>query len=338
LFNKNSMVQELSRFRAIGMCVLALLALGACARSIPAPVLNKSSTFAITTPKPRLSPPKVIVQSGQTVYSIARRYNLEVRDLIAANFLLPPYTVKPGRILVLPQPSTYYVRNGDTVYSISREFGVDMSSLVRLNRLKKPYTIVVGQKLRLPGGSKAVNSRVASNKKIELKRPSGSKNTSTRTPRTKPGRPRVSEPAPPRMAGGRFVWPVKGRVLSRFGPKAGGLYNDGINISAKRGEPVRAAENGVVAYAGNELRGFGNLLLIRHEKGWMTAYAHADKLLVKRGQKVKRGQVVGHAGTSGSVDKPQVHFEIRKGNNAVNPLKYLTARAGDSRPVKMASN
>ena len=322
------MVLEVRRYRAVFVCALAMLALGACTRSLPAPLVNKSATYAVSTPRAAKVPTKVIVQSGQTVYAIARRYNLDARDLISANFLLPPYTVKPGRILVLPRPTTYLVRKGDTILEIARDHGIEMSALVRANRLDKPYVILVGQKLYLPGGSKAAGTQLARNKDTDQ----------VRRPRSKPAKARVAVAAPPRRAGGRFVWPVKGRLISRFGPKKGGLYNDGINISAKRGEPMRAADNGVVAYAGNELRGFGNLLLIRHRGGWMTAYAHADKLVVKRGQTVRQGQVIGHAGTSGSVDKPQVHFEIRKGNNAVNPLKYLTASADRKRSFKLAMN
>jgi len=116
---------------------------------------------------------------------------------------------------------------------------------------------------------------------------------------------------------------VKGQIISGFGPKKGGLNNDGVNIGAPAGTNVVAADNGVVAYAGNELRGFGNLLLIRHADGWVTAYAHNDKLLVKRGDTVKRGQIIAQVGSTGSVSTPQLHFEIRKGTDPVDPLKYL---------------
>jgi murein DD-endopeptidase MepM/ murein hydrolase activator NlpD len=131
------------------------------------------------------------------------------------------------------------------------------------------------------------------------------------------------EPAPAPRGGERFLWPVKGQVISNFGPKKGGLNNDGINIAAPAGTSVIAADNGVVAYAGNELRGFGNLLLIRHADGWVTAYAHNEKLLVKRGEKVKRGQAIAQIGSTGNVSAPQLHFEIRKGTDPVDPLKYL---------------
>ncbi|MBP7064253.1 MAG: peptidoglycan DD-metalloendopeptidase family protein [Ferrovibrio sp.] len=136
-------------------------------------------------------------------------------------------------------------------------------------------------------------------------------------------KPQVDEEPPPR-SGRTFAWPVRGRILSTFGPKPDGLHNDGINIAARNGAPVIAAENGVVVYAGSELRGFGNLLLVRHADGWITAYAHLDRVLVQKGQQVKRGQAIATVGSSGAVDQPQLHFEIRRGTQAVDPAKFLT--------------
>jgi murein DD-endopeptidase MepM/ murein hydrolase activator NlpD len=116
---------------------------------------------------------------------------------------------------------------------------------------------------------------------------------------------------------------VKGKVVSGFGSKAKGLRNDGINIAADHGAPVMASENGVVAYAGNELRGFGNLLLIKHANGWVTAYAHNDRLLVKRGDSVRKGQHIATVGATGNVRGPQLHFELRRGRIAEDPEKHL---------------
>jgi murein DD-endopeptidase MepM/ murein hydrolase activator NlpD len=130
-------------------------------------------------------------------------------------------------------------------------------------------------------------------------------------------------PAPPPRAGGKFLWPVQGRTIAGYGRKKNGLHNDGINIAAPRGAPVQAAENGVVAYIGNELRGFGNLILIRHAGGWVTAYAHNAGFLVRRGDTVKRGQVIARIGSSGNVATPQLHFEIRKGARSVDPTRFL---------------
>lgn len=134
--------------------------------------------------------------------------------------------------------------------------------------------------------------------------------------------PSAIDPAPPARAG-RFLWPVRGNIISTFGAKPGGLQNDGINIAAPRGTPVRATENGVVVYAGNELKGFGNLLLVRHADGWMSAYAHLDEMLVQRGASVTRGQLVAKVGQSGSVASPQLHFELRRAGRAVDPRTQL---------------
>lgn len=137
-----------------------------------------------------------------------------------------------------------------------------------------------------------------------------------------PPRPPVDAGAPPPREG-RFVWPVRGRIVTRFGPTGRGLHNDGINIAAPRGSTVVAAEAGVVAYAGNELRGFGNLLLIKHADGWITAYAHNEALLVRRGERVRRGQPIARVGQTGNVGQPQLHFELRRGTRAIDPSEHL---------------
>jgi murein DD-endopeptidase MepM/ murein hydrolase activator NlpD len=121
-----------------------------------------------------------------------------------------------------------------------------------------------------------------------------------------------------------FRWPVHGRVISAFGSRPNGAQTDGINLAVPEGTPVKAAEDGVVAYAGDELKGYGNLVLVRHSNGYVSAYANASELLVKRGDSVKRGQTIARAGQSGNVTSPQLHFEIRKGSTPVDPTKYLS--------------
>lgn len=121
----------------------------------------------------------------------------------------------------------------------------------------------------------------------------------------------------------RFRWPVRGRIISEFGSKPGGARNDGVNLAVPEGTPVKAADAGTVIYAGNELKGFGNLVLLRHADGWVSAYAHNSQLNVKRGDAVNRGEIIANAGATGSVSQPQVHFELRKGNKPVDPLRYL---------------
>lgn len=235
----------------------------------------------------------ITVRKGDTVYAISRRTGVDPRAIIAANNLKPPYVLHPGETLVLTGGQTYAVKKGDTLYSISRSFSIDMTSLSRANNLKSPYRIAIGQVLQIPGGGAGQRTQTALNVVL-----------------------------PPRE-GSRFLWPVKGDILSSYGAKDGGLHNDGINIKTRRGEPVKAADAGVVVYADDGLKGYGNLILIRHQGGWVTAYAHNDKLLVKRGDAVKRGEVISWAGVTGDVTEAQLHFEIRKGTRAVNPISYL---------------
>ncbi|CAA2141553.1 LysM peptidoglycan-binding domain-containing protein [Hyphomicrobium sp. ghe19] len=122
---------------------------------------------------------------------------------------------------------------------------------------------------------------------------------------------------------GKLRWPTIGKIVAGFGGRSDGTHNDGINLQVPLGTEVHAAESGIVAYAGSELKGYGNLVLLRHDNGWVTAYAHNDELLVKRGDKIKRGQVIAKAGKTGSVDQPQVHFELRQGSKPVDPMPYL---------------
>ena len=188
-----------------------------------------------------------------------------------------------------------------------------MFQLARLNGLKPPYTIRIGQRLLLPGAGAPSGTAGKAAGPAARRQPLAAKKTKVPS----------AVPRPPPNSGKGFLWPVKGRVVSTYGTKAKGLYNDGINIAAPRGTPVKAAENGVVAYAGNELRGFGNLLLVKHSGGWISAYAHNQDLLVKRGQRVKKGQIVAKVGSSGTVSEPQLHFELRRGKRAVDPRKHL---------------
>ena len=123
-----------------------------------------------------------------------------------------------------------------------------------------------------------------------------------------------------------FLWPVEGAVIDGFGPKAAGRRNDGINIAAREGEPVRAAAEGLVVYAGDELEGYGGLVLVSHAGGWVSAYAHNRALLVAENQIVAQGQVIAEAGGAGGVDRPQLHFELRRGGEAIDPLTALPAR------------
>lgn len=275
-----------------------------------------------------------LIQRGDTVYGIAQRYGVSTRALIDWNSLRPPYTLVTGQRLRLPQSQGYVVQHGDSVYAISRKFGVDMATLVRANNMRPPYTIQVGQRLQLPANASPTTQtaatasapvQTASLPPARAQTPDRRSDAVSVRPLAKPAPPKpvVTTAKPPPRASTGFIWPVEGRLLSSFGSKNNGLHNDGVNIAAPRGTAVRAADNGVVAYAGKEIRGFGNLLLIKHDGGLITAYAHTDTILVKRGDTVTRGQVIGKVGTTGGVDTPQLHFEVRRGTQAVDPSKYL---------------
>ena len=131
---------------------------------------------------------------------------------------------------------------------------------------------------------------------------------------------------------------MRGRVIAGFGPRVNGQQNDGINIALPEGTPIKAAEDGVVAYAGSELRGYGNLVLIRHSNGYVTAYAHTQELMVKRGDTIKRGQVIAKSGQTGNIDSPQLHFEIRKGPTPVDPVPPVVPASGRGLGVGTASS
>lgn len=305
---------------------------------------RRTPVTAVPTARPEsdaafIAATAVVVGKGDTVYGLAKRHRVSMRAIIEGNRLAPPYHLRVGQRLVLPRGTEHRVVKGDTLSGIAQRYDVDFYSLARANDLAPPYTIRLGTFLRIPTAPARI--QVATAPATAASRPAPVTAAKPPPPVTasppKPSPPvktvmapkRPKKPAaipkpPPRRKESGFVWPVKGRVIAGFGTQAKGLQNDGINIAAPRGSPVRAAESGVVAYAGNELRGFGNLLLIKHSGGWISAYAHNDELLVKRGGKVRRGQAIARVGSSGNVGKPQLHFELRKGKRAVDPRKHLT--------------
>lgn len=247
-----------------------------------------------------LGPQSIRVKKGDTIYALSRRHDVTVRSLIHANALKPPYLLYVGQKLKMRAIGQYKVKKGDTLYSLSRKYHVDMPQLVRINGLRKPYLLAIGQRIKVPGNGSAIKREKARSKNTQF----------------------TYAPPPPRSAKG-FLWPLKGSVISGFGPKSTGHHNDGINIAGRSGSTVSAAESGVVVHVGNKIKGFGNLILLKHQNGWITAYGHNADILVKKGQTVKRGQAIARVGQSGSASRPQLHFEMRKGARAVNPVKYL---------------
>src|SRR5262245_4291549 len=242
------------------------------------------------------------------------------------------------------QPNGIHVVGpGESLTSIGRLYGKTRQELAQANDIEPSAVVRAGQRLTIPGVRQA-DIKLASHAPAHepAAQPAPAKPSATATA---PATPAASQPVAsarlatpatenpePKTASATaeltgsvpsFRWPVRGRVIAGYGAKVNGAANDGINLSVPEGTSVKAAEDGVVAYAGNELKGYGNLVLVRHANGFVTAYAHASEIKVKRGDQVKRGQVVALAGQTGNVNSPQLHFEIRKGSTPIDPSQYL---------------
>ena len=252
----------------------------------------------------------------------------------------------PAAKPVAAAPSMHFVNRGDTLASIARKNHVSVAELARANGLDPSAKLKLGTKLTVPGGKTAMVAapaapapvaaapvavaqqpaavatvpvtRVAAAAPQQSARLAQATTNIDEKPLETPTKAAEATGALP-----TFRWPVRGKVVTGYGAKTNGKSNDGINLAVPEGTPVKAAEDGVVAYSGNELKGYGNLVLVRHSNGYVTAYAHASELLVKRGDTIKRGQVIAKSGQSGEVASPQLHFEIRKGSSPVDPLQFL---------------
>ena len=268
------------------------------------------------------------------------------RDAGPPPFVAPPVAVAPAvrppaarpawvarkvvaDAVAVPGGRRHVVKAGETGIAIARAYGVEWSKVVAANRLKPPYTIQVGDRLMLPSvrqvAAMTVEQRAAAFKididdLITGAEPAAAVAPAAAPPAALKPLPTISGPAP------RFDWPLAGRIVAGFGAKPGGRFNDGVDLKAVAGEPVRAAADGIVAYAGDALAGFGNLILVKHADGWISAYGHNASMAVARGSRVTKGQVIARAGSTGSVGEPQLHFELRHGRQAVDPQKLLPAR------------
>jgi murein DD-endopeptidase MepM/ murein hydrolase activator NlpD len=233
----------------------------------------------------------------------------------------------------------HVVNQGETLAGIAHRNHVSVVELARANHIDPSAKLKLGTRLTVPGARSADAASVAPQAPAVqpiATAPATSRvamatvpQQSVRLAQANPA-PDPVEATPPALKPGEatgalptFRWPVRGKVITGYGAKTNGKSNDGINLAVPEGTPVKAAEDGVVAYAGNELKGYGNLVLVRHANGYVTAYAHASELLVKRGDAIKRGQVIAKSGQSGEVASPQLHFEIRKGSAPVDPLQFL---------------
>lgn len=318
--------------------------------SQPAPLhYTKAEVAALRGPGSKT----IVVKPGDSLYLYSLRYHVSVEAIQAAN-QLNDIRLTAGQKIIIPargstlHPHSYIVQQGDNLNSIARSQHVSAKKLAEINHITNVRDIQVGQELLLPGGDTGQLAKAgpvsaprpvpAPVRRPATAAPASHQTVARATPKPAPSAtsnaPALTSdqalPQPGPMSGQRFRWPVTGRIISSFGTRADGSHNDGIDLAAPQGTPIKSAENGVVAYAGDELKGYGNLVLIRHANNWVSAYAHAEKLLVKRGQRVRRGQVIALVGATGDVNRPELHFELRKGARPVNPVDYLSSASADA--------
>lgn len=273
---------------------------------------------------------------GDTLSRIAARTGAGAGAIAHANGLQPPFTIEAGQQLTIPGGRYHLVQPGEAGIAIARAYGVEWSRIVAANDLTEPFVLRAGERILIPGtpeGTNRLAERAAAFRLDIDDILTGGEPAPA--PRQAPARPtssaaRVLPPtavvaAPARLRGG-FMWPVDGRIVKRFGPGASGERNDGIKIAVPLGTPIHAAADGVVAYVGDGIAALGGLVIVKHGDGWTSVYGHASKLLVQRGQAVKQGQTIALSGDTGYADRPEVHFELRKGRVPVDPTTQLPRR------------
>ena len=279
------------------------------------------------------------VQEGESVDRLARRYEVPAKEIIAANRLARPYTLKTGQTLVIPprpsDPPPSPVPEAPATVAQDRTLrGAAATAAAALEPASRELGTVRVAALEPPTPSPPPATARPVAEPAAVRPAPGA--AAARAPLPEPDPEslrRAQEAAPPPLSGEGFLPPVTGRLLSGFGDKGDGRRNDGINLAAPRGTPVRAAENGIVVYAGESIPGFGRLLLIRHAEGFTTAYGHLDQVLVQVGDRVERGQTVGRVGDTGDVKTAQLHFQLRSGATPIDPRPHLAGSGG----VQLAS-
>ena len=280
------------------LLVSALFVLSSCSQQMQKVEIIRGifkSTIAKKTDE------SITIIPGDTLVTLSKKYNTTISELIKVNNIKAPYVLKPGKKIIIPKSRVYKIKKNDTVYSIAKCYKISIKEIRDKNKKINEKKMIVGDALLLPYYAK-INycNELSKNKKKER-----IKNKKNKTNKF------------------IFYWPTKGKIISTFGAKKGGRRNDGINILAAAGNPVRAALSGKVIYKGNELPAWGNLILLKHRNGWTTAYAHLDKFLVEVGDIMKTGDLIGVVGKTGNIDKIQLHFQVRKNSKPVDPLRYL---------------
>lgn len=308
---------------------------------IPAPAEAPPAWVARpVTPDARAIPESTyVVEPGDTLRGIAERVGAGSENIAAANGLQAPFVVKVGQRLTIPGGRYHLVRPGESGIAIARAYGVKWADIIAANDLTEPYLLRSGRRILIPGNEpsrpQSLAERAASFK-IDLGdiatgggEPAIPEGDSVPRPTRVVRAPLASSVpvATPGPFNGAFTWPVaSGNIVKRFGAGASGERNDGVTIAVPVGTPIKAVANGVVIYTATSVAGLGGLVMIKHGDGWTSVYGHASRILVQRGQSVKRGQSIALSGDTGLTDRPELHFELRKGREPVDPMDELPKR------------
>jgi murein DD-endopeptidase MepM/ murein hydrolase activator NlpD len=268
------------------------------------------------------------LKPGESLYGIARQAGVKVDELQRANGITDVHKLRPGMVLKVPGAPS-----GASVAAASPAASEAAPAAARAwSPAPSAARVAAAPPAEAPARSAVVDPSAEPARLRIINGSSGTQVASAPEARdTASDAARLAVPSDPPAAsaspkaGGtmKLRWPVRGKIIASFGRHADGAHNDGVNVQAPAGTDVLAAEAGVVAYAGSEVKGYGNLVLVRHDNGWVTAYAHNDTLLVQRGDRVRRGQALGKVGMTGSADQPQLHFELRQGSKPVDPMPYM---------------
>ncbi len=275
--------------------------------------------------KSNISYKTITIKPGDNLTRISFNSGITLRELAEINNIKPPYKVYVGQKIKVPSEniknSDYYiVQKGDNLFSISKKNNIKFTELVKYNNLKKPYSIYVGQKIYL---SNKNNDTSTYNKSVKKKENSKNISTENKSKRTDLNNYNYMREITDNRDTS-FIWPVRGAIIKKFGKQENGEYSDAINIQADYGTNILATDEGEVAYAGSELKGYGNMIIIKHNNGWLSIYGHCETINVKVKEKVDKGQIIATIGKTGNVNEPQLYFAIRKGKIAMDPLKYLS--------------
>ena len=265
-------------------------------------ILNKSSTgLKESIPINGM----IFVKKNETIYSIANKYKVIPKNIINDNKLIKPYSLKVNQILFLRNKNVYIVKSGDNLDQISLRFAVSKLDIISLNKLKNSNLLKIGRKILIPSKKNYSIIDQIIDKKIYKIKPNVNKYKNTET--------KIIQNAPD------FIWPAKGEIIKNYGSFGKGQHNDGIDIKLRNNSPIFSSHKGSIAFIGSQIKKFGNLILIKHDNGWLTAYSNIGKYNVKQGQKVTKKQIIAYS----SSNEETFHFQIRYKRNPVNPNSYI---------------